>query len=122
MRDYIGDHLRIDGRMICYRLVTASDYLRAKGWTDEKVEEFLDSNHEVYQRINQIMALKQSCFMLRRTGYSCGSLSDDLYSLKMRLIHELRDEFGFDFDDEFVERNGEPVSTTPRDPRAPRHR
>ena len=111
MREYIGDHLKIDGRMICYRLVTATDYLRAKGMTEAQAEAFMDDNHAAYELINQIMALKQSCFMLRRTSYSCGSLSDGLYRLKGRLIRELREAHGVEFDDAFVERNGQPQKT-----------
>ena len=76
--------------------------------SEKEVEDFSEKNHYVYERITQIMALKQSCWLLRRTSYSCQSLSDGLYSLKLRLIHELRDEFNFEFDDELVERNGEP--------------
>ena len=105
MRDFIGDHLHIDGRMIAYRLVNAGDYLQAKGMTEEEIEDFADTKPAVYELINQIMALKQACFMFRRTSYSCGSLGEDLYRLKMRLIRELHDEHGFDFDDEFVERD-----------------
>ncbi len=107
LREYLGDGLHIDGRLICYRLVTASDYLRAKGWSEKKVEDFSESNWKTYEIINQIMALKQACFLLRRTSHSCGSLSDGLYSLKMRLIHELRKEHKFEFDDAFVERDGQ---------------
>jgi hypothetical protein len=106
MREFIGDNIHIDGRMIQYRLVTARDYLKAKRWSEKKIDEFADKQYEVYQMINQVMALKQSCFLLRRTGYSCQSLSDDLYSLKMRLIRELKDQHNFEFDDEFVERDG----------------
>lgn len=109
MRDFIGDGIHIDGRMIQYRLVTVSDYLRAKGWSEDEINEFADKKYEVYKLVNQVMALKQSCFLLRRTGHSCGSLSDDLYSLKMRLIRELREQHSFEFDDEFVERDGKPA-------------
>ena len=108
MRDFIGDKIHIDGRMIQYRLVTVSDYLHAKGWSEDEIDEFADKKYEVYQMVNQVMALKQSCFLLRRTGYSCGSLSDDLHTLKMRLIRELKNEHDFEFDDEFVERDGKP--------------
>ena len=52
--------------------------------------DFMEDKYEIYQRINQIIALKQSWYLLRRVGCSCGSLSDDLYQLKMRLIHELK--------------------------------
>jgi hypothetical protein len=107
MREFIGDHLKIDGRMIAYRLITANDYLQAKGLSEKKIEKFVNKNYAAYKLINQVMALKQACFMLRRTSYSCQSLSEDLFSLKMRLIKELHDEYKFDFDDEFVERDGE---------------
>lgn len=108
MREFIGDTLNIDGRMICYRLVTVGDYLKAKGMSEEQIETFAEERNGVYTLINQIMALKQACFLFRRVSYSCGSLSDDLYGLKMRLVRELRDKHDFDFDDEFVERDGEP--------------
>ena len=111
MREYTGDQLKIDGRMICYRLVTATDYLRAKGLTEDEAEAFVENKYSTYELINQIMALKQSCFMLRRTSYSCGSLSDGLYRLKVRLIRELREEHRVEFDDAFVERNGQPQKT-----------
>lgn len=107
MRDYIPGRISIDGRNIEYRLVTASDYLEAKNeWTEEQIEEFCEKNHEIYELINQVMALKQSCYLMRRVSYSCGSLSDDLYNLKLRLIHELRDKYQFEFDDDFVESYG----------------
>jgi predicted house-cleaning noncanonical NTP pyrophosphatase (MazG superfamily) len=107
LRDFIGDNIRIDGRMIEYKLVTASDYLEYKNeWTEEQIEEFWKDNTNVCETINQIMALKQSCYLLRRTSYSCQSLSDSLYQLKLRLIIELKDKYNFDFDDEFVENYG----------------
>jgi len=107
MREYIGETISIDGRGIYYRLVTAYDYLRAKhGLDDEECENFVEENYEIYRKLNQIMALKQSCFLLRRTSYSCGSLSDHLYDLKSTLIKELREKYGFEFDDLFVENYG----------------
>jgi hypothetical protein len=101
MRDFIGDRIEIDGRMICYRLVTAFDYLTAKGYSESKAEELLEG--EVGRLLTQIMALKQSCFLLRRTSHSCQSLSDGLYDLKMRLILELKEKHNFEFDNKFVE-------------------
>jgi len=104
VRDYIGDRISIDGRMIAYRLVTAYDYLQAKcEWSDEEIEDFCEKNYKVYKLINQIMALKQSCFLMRRVSYSCGSLSEHLYDLKERLIVELVKDYGFEFDNQFVE-------------------
>ena len=107
MREYIPKTIIIDGRNIEYRLVTAKNYLEAKNeWTEEQIEEFCEKNYEVYKLINQIMALKQSCYLMRRVSYSCGSLSEDLYELKIRLIHELRNKHDFEFDDDFVENYG----------------
>lgn len=108
MREFIGDRIQIDGRMIVYRLVTARDYLRAKGMSEEDADNFADYQDSTHQLLTQVIALKQACFLLRRTNYSCGSLSDGLFTLKMRLIHELREKHGFEFDDEFVERDGQP--------------
>jgi len=106
LRDFIGDGINIDGRMIQYRIFTAYKYLQAKGMTDEQVDEFVNNQYDVYKTINQVMAIKQSCFLLRRTSHSCQSLTDHLYSLKMRLIRELKEKFDYDFDDDFVERDG----------------
>jgi hypothetical protein len=108
LREFIGDHIEIDGRMIAYRLVTASDYLSAKGLSEQEIYDFQDNNGNTFELINQIMAIKQSCWLLRRTKYSCQSLSDNLFSLKNRLIKELKECHWFDFDDDFVERDGEP--------------
>lgn len=107
MRDYIQGRIKIDGRNIEYRLVTASDYLEAKNeWSSEQIEQFCNENYEVYKLINQIMALKQSCYLMRRVSYSCGSLSDNLYDLKLRLIDELQEKYQIEFDDDFVENYG----------------
>lgn len=107
MRDYIPGEIRIDGRNIEYKLVTANDYLRAKhGYTNEDINEFIDEYWDKYQAINQIMGLKQSCYLLRRVSHSCGSLADDLFQLKLSLINWLKDEWDFDFDDQFVEDYG----------------
>ena len=107
LRDFIGDKISIDGRMIEYRLVTATDYLKAKGWSEDQIHALYEEKYEVAQTINQIMGLKQACYLLRRTSHSCGSLSDDLYSLKNRLIIELKEKHDFEFDDDFVERDGD---------------
>lgn len=108
-RKYSGKDLKIDGRDICYEIVTARDYLIAKnvdglGSCDEDtIEDWIEKNYPIYERLTQIVALKQSCYLLRRTSHSCQSLSDSLYSLKNELIVELKDKYNFSFDDEFVE-------------------
>lgn len=105
MREFIGDTTHIDGRTIVYKLVTARDYLKYKEkMTDDEIDTFQDEKYEVYTLINQVMALKQSCFLFRRTSHSCQSLSDDLYALKTKLIFELREQYNFKFDDDFVEK------------------
>lgn len=96
--------LSIDGRLIEYGIRTASDYLKiVMKLKDYEVDKFVETKHEIYKLINQILAIKQSCFMLRRTSHSCGSLSDDLLDLKHRLINELENIYNFIFDDEAVE-------------------
>lgn len=113
-RKFSGKQLKIDGRDIDYDLVTALDYLVAKnvdglGEIEDEddfecaIEEWEEKNYHIYERITQIMALKQSCYLLRRTSHSCGSLSDGLYHLKNELIAELETKFNFIFDDDFVE-------------------
>lgn len=107
MREYIGDYIHIDGRDIWYRLVTAYDYLKAKGVVEQdELDDYIERNYEMYGVLNQVMALKQSCFLLRRVSYSCGSLSTGLYDLKNRLIIELKEKYEFEFDDQFVEDYG----------------
>lgn len=103
-REYIGDYISIDGRMIWYKLVNATEYFLVKGYSDEEIKGFFDKG--IGEIVNQIMAIKQSCYLLRRTSHSCQSLSGDLYSLKNRLIHELREKYSFEFDDQFVEEFG----------------
>ena len=45
---------------------------------DEILEKWENENLEIYERITQILALKQSCYLMRRVSYSCGTLSDGL--------------------------------------------
>lgn len=105
MREYTGKNVKIDGRDIPYPVFTAAQYFElhdgVKG--QDALEDFEDKNYEVYKLVTQILALKQSCFLLRHTEYSCQSLSDGLHDLKMRLIWELKEEHGYEFDDEWVE-------------------
>ena len=107
MRRYLKGKIYIDGRNIPYSIFTAFDYLEIKyGWTEDYIDAWTEEgdNWGIYKLITQILALKQSCFLLRNTTYSCQSLSDGLYALKLRLIHELRNKYNFKFDDNLVER------------------
>lgn len=103
MREYINNLIRIDGRNIPYPLFTSSQYF---GFHDDivDVENFIENNPEVNELVTQVLALKQSCFLLRHTTHSCQSLSDGLYDLKNRLIKELKEKHGYVFDDEWVEK------------------
>lgn len=103
IRSYIGDGIKIDGRMIGYRIFNNEGYLEAKGLTDEEIEEFIENNDEICELITQIIAVKHSCWLLRRTSYSCGSLSDGMYQLKLKLINELKEKYEYDFDDKLME-------------------
>lgn len=106
LREYKGEHnLHIDGRYIPYQIVTATDYLFAKNenWDFEDIEQFSEENYEIYERLNQIIALKQSCVLLRHTSYSCGVLSESLYRLKLELIKELKENYSYEFDEDLME-------------------
>lgn len=108
MRDYIPNQISIDGRNIPYRINTAHEYLKQKlEMTESEIEEFHEKRNHIYKRINHILAIKQAWFLLRRTSHSCGSLSEDLFSLKGELIRDLL-HYEFFFDEEFVEMQGEP--------------
>lgn len=104
MREYVKGDVSIDGRNIPIRLVTARDYFEAKEFSDEDVDRFVETG--VFHMVNEIMGLKQACFLMRRVSHSCGSLGEDLYSLKGRLISYLKEKHDFDFDDTFVNEYG----------------
>lgn len=104
MRKYIPGDISIDGRNIPYTVSTAAIYLMEHdGLSENEMYDFMENKYDIYQRINQIIALKQSCYLLRSVSYSCGSLSEDLYQLKMQLIYELREIYHYEFDDEWME-------------------
>lgn len=106
LRKYTGEkNLHIDGRNIPYQLVTVADYLYAKNedWEKADLEKFIEENKTLYLRINQIIALKQACVLFRNTSHSCGSLSEDLFSLKYELITEVKRKFGYEFDEQLME-------------------
>lgn len=103
LREFIGDGIKIDGRMIGYRIFTVSGYLEVKGLNKEEIENFVENNYEISELITQIIAVKHSCWLLRRTRYSCGSLSEGMFNLKLKLINELKEKYDYDFDDDLME-------------------
>lgn len=103
LRSFVGDNISIDGRMIGYRIVTASDYLEVIGLSDSEIEIFGEENNNIYSLINQVIALSHSHWLLRRTSHSCGSLSDNIYNLKLRLINELKVNYNYNFDIDLFE-------------------
>jgi len=103
MRDFIGGDLCIDGRQIPFRVFTYACYFEAKGYSEKQIEKITEEKGEMITVLNQVIALKQSCFLLRCVRYSCGTLSDDLYALKNRLINELKEKYNFDFDEDMVD-------------------
>lgn len=104
LRTYLCEGVNIDGRKIPYTVVTSSDYfVMHDGIDPEKVSEFEETHPEITSLVTQIIALKQSCFLLRHTTHSCQSLSDGLYQLKLRLIKELKDSHEYSFDDAWME-------------------
>ncbi len=104
--------LAIDGRMIPYPLVTAADYLEARfGMKESEIEDFIDSHYEQYTMLNAIIAMKQSCFLLRHTEYSCGSLSDNLYAHKNDMVVKYNETYDEPFDEDFYEDFKEYISS-----------
>lgn len=103
MREYINKDIRIDGRNIPYPVFTAPQYFEMHDRV-ENVDDFIEGNEDIYTLVTQILGLKQSCFLLRHTSHSCGSLSDNLYYLKNRLISELKEKYNYEFDDDWMER------------------
>lgn len=102
MRQFIDAPVSIDGRNIPYPVCTAYDYFEEHDQISD-VDAFIDNNYEIYELVTQVLALKQSCFLLRHTTNSCQSLSDGLYGLKIRLIKELKEQYHYDFDDDWME-------------------
>lgn len=106
LREYGNESkLKIDGRNIPYRLVTAADYLVAKneGWNMEDVKQYKSVFPSQFIMLNQIMAIKQACVLLMHTSHSHHSLAKDLLALKRQLILEL-DAVGVEFDEKLVDR------------------
>lgn len=105
IRPYIDNkRLDIDGRMIPYPLVTAGDYLEAKhNMSEDEVNKFMDENYEQYTMLNTIIAMKQSCFLLRNVRYSCGSLSGNLYAHKKDMVAKYNETYDVPFDEDFYE-------------------
>lgn len=102
-RDYIPNKdFRIDGRNIPYPVYTSAGYFMLHDNITD-TDRFIDDNPPVEELVTQIIALKQSCFLLRHTTNSCGSLSEGLYQLKLRLIAELQEKYNYLFDDEWME-------------------
>lgn len=102
MRDYIDRNIRIDGRLIPYTVYTSWEYFELHDRIED-VESFVESNPEIEELVTRILALKQSCFLLLHTAYSCQSLSDSLYGLKLKLIRELKEKYSYEFDDAWME-------------------
>ncbi|NDO52055.1 hypothetical protein FMM75_22705 [Lachnospiraceae bacterium MD335] len=103
MRAYINKELKIDGRNIPYPVFDSAEYFELHDQIED-VDRFREQNMEIDMLVTQILALKQSCFLLRHTTHSCESLSDGLYQLKLRLIAELEEKYGYKFDDAWMER------------------
>lgn len=102
MREYMEGPVRIDGRTIPYPVFTSGEYFELHDKV-KNVDDFVEANPEIEELVTQILALKQSCFLLRHTTHSCQSLSDGLYCLKLKLIRELKETYNYEFDDAWME-------------------
>lgn len=103
MRVYINKKIKIDGRNIPYPVFYSSEYFQLHDKIED-VDCFREQNIEIDMLVTQILALKQSCFLLRHTTHSCESLSSSLFQLKLRLIAELEEKYGYKFDDVWMEK------------------
>lgn len=104
MRDYISTNVVIDGRHIPYPIQNAAEYfLEHEHLTSEEIELIIYNQYDLFQKVSQIIALKQSCFLLWHTTHSCQSLHDSLIDLKNNLIKELSEVYQFVFDEEWLE-------------------
>lgn len=106
LREYGNENnINIDGRDIPYQIVDAEAYLFAKNedWSMQDACEFAENNEDIYLILNQIIALKQSCVLLRNTSYTSHSLTGDLFTLKKRLIKELKEKYNYEFDEDLYE-------------------
>lgn len=103
-RPYINQEISIDGRQIPYPVFTAYGYLLEKeGMDSEAADSWYGNNENLYELLNQILAIKQSCYLLRHTSHSCGSLSESLFSLKEELIMKFNLLSDLTFDETWVE-------------------
>jgi len=102
MRNYIDKPISIDGRAIPYPVHTAAGYLKYHDHVED-LDDMFDNHYEIVECINQILGLKQSCFLLRHTTHSCQSVSDSMLRLKERLIKELSDKHNYVFDEAWVD-------------------
>ena len=89
--------MKINGKEIpFYPVVNAHDYLMTHDkMSQEEADAFKDQYDELYEMLNQIIALKHSCYLLRQCTHSCQSMSDDLYKLKKKLVRISRKLLAF---------------------------
>ena len=103
IREFVKGNVSVDGRNIGYRLFMANDYFKLKyNLSEEEVDKIIDEQEDLYNLVGQILALKQSMWLLDRTSHSCGSLTDSLWLLEARLIKELKEKHNHEFDNNLV--------------------
>lgn len=97
-------NLVIKGKCIPYMITNAADYMIIHdGISQEEFEQILDNNYGLYQKVSQVIGLKQSLFLLFHTTSLCQSTHDALYDLKKQVIKELKNDFSYEFDEEWFE-------------------
>lgn len=101
-REYIKQEIHIDGRTIPYPIFTSTGYFAVHDRI-KNVSEWTEEHVDIEELVTQIIALKQSGYLLSHTAYSCQSLSDGLFDLKHNLIKILREEYGYNFDEKWLD-------------------
>ena len=94
----------INGKQIPYTVTNAADYFMIHDQISLKeIDSFIENNHDLYKIVSEIIGLKISCFLLWHTTNVCQSLHDSLVDLKKSLIKELKTDFGYIFDEAWLE-------------------
>lgn len=94
----------IKGKCIPYLITNTADYMIIHdGISQEEFEQILDNNYGLYQKVSQVIGLKQSLFLLFHTTGLCQSNHDALIDLKKQIIEELKNKYSYEFDEEWFE-------------------
>lgn len=100
-------NVHIDTVIPAFEITSAAKYLAVHdGLSQEEIDNVIDGMPELYQKLTQVLAVKHSISLLRRTGGLCQSLTDSLIILGIELERELKAKYNYDFDDVWLDAYG----------------